>query len=137
MARSVTAGQPALTFAGSYDATAAKQMQDVVCQGVFVVLSGTADPIPFPGNVVLNAGSADSCTLATPVAGQQPAGDDGKTLFVVDNSGKAHTITTASNIISPSHHIATFNGTVGSCIELRAWNGLWYPTGTPLGVALS
>ena len=126
-----------MTYAGAFDSTAAKQVQDVVCQGGFVVLTGSADPVPFPGNVALSASSADAATLATPVAGQQPAGDDGKTLFLVDTTGKAHTVTTASNIISPSHHVATFNGTVGSCIELRAYNGLWYPTGTPLGVTIT
>lgn len=137
MANSPIAGQPAITFAGVYDRSAAKQMQDVTCNGAFVALSGTADPLPFPCNVALTGTGVDAMTLATPAAGQQPAGDDGKVVSLFDTTGHAHTITTASNIIAPSHHVATFNGTVGSNIQLQAYNGLWYAVGTPSGVTIS
>ena len=137
MARSAIAGQPAVTFAGAYDQTAAKQMQEVTCQGKFQVLSGSTDPLPFPGNVVVTTGGVDAMTLATPIAGEQPVGDDGKTVKVYDYGGHAHTITTASNIIAPSHHVLTFGGTAGSNVELQAYGGLWYPVGTSLGVTAS
>ena len=134
MANSPTAGQPAITRAGCYDSEAAKQMQDVTCNGIFKVLTGSADPLPFPGNFELAYNGVDACTLATPKAGQQPAGDDGKTVFVLDTGGHPHTITTASNKISPGHNVATFGGTAGSNVTLKAYNGTWYPVGTALGV---
>ena len=137
MAHSPNAGQPAITRAGSYDSDAAKQMQDVTCNGVTTSLIGSADPIAFPGNIAIDATGVDACTLATPKAGQQPAGDDGKTIYILDTGGHAHTITTASNVISPSHHVATFGGTAGSNVTLRAYNGVWYPVGTALGVTFS
>ena len=137
MAKSPNAGQPAITRAGSYDSDAAKQMQDVTCNGVTTSLIGSADPIAFPGNIAIDATGVDACTLATPKAGQQPAGDDGKTIYILDTGGHAHTITTASNVISPSHHVATFGGTAGSNVTLRAYNGVWYPVGTALGVTFS
>jgi hypothetical protein len=114
-----------------------KDLQDTLCQGAFTSLTGSADPLPFPGNVSLDGTGVDALTLATPIAGNQPAGDDGKSVFVVDTGGHAHTITTAANIISPSHHVATFGGTAGSNIELQARNGVWYPVGTSLGVTFS
>lgn len=127
MARSATAGQVSLRFSGVYDASAQREMQSVVCHGPFVVMSGTVDPLVFPGNVQMNAAGVDAMTLATPIAGDQPVGDDGKTIFVVDLNGAAHTITTAANKIINSKHIATFNGTVGSNITLRAMGGVWVP----------
>lgn len=137
MAHSAIAGQPSLPRAGVYDATVSKDLQDTLCQGAFTSLTGSADPLPFPGNVSLDGTGVDALTLATPIAGNQPAGDDGKSVFVVDTGGHAHTITTAANIISPSHHVATFGGTAGSNIELQARNGVWYPVGTSLGVTFS
>jgi hypothetical protein len=136
MAKSPVAGQPAITRAGCYDSDAAKQMQDVTCNGTFTVLAGATDPVPFPGNVQLNAASADACTLATPIAGQQPAGDDGKTIFLVDSSGKAHTVTTAANAIINSKHILTWNGTIGSNCLLMAMGGVWVPVAVS-GVTVS
>jgi hypothetical protein len=75
-------------------------------------------------------------TLATPVSGPQPAGDDGKTVIAYDSGGHAHTITVASNIFPNSKHIATFNGTAGSCCVLTAVAGLWVPV-VLTGVSMS
>lgn len=127
MSRSTVAGSPVIIRAGSYDSTAAKEMQQVTCNGSVLILTGTADALPFPGNVELNAAGVDAMTLATPLAGEQPVGDDGKTIFIVDLNGAAHTITTAVNKIINSKHIATFNGTVGSNCMLKAINGVWVP----------
>ena len=129
MAKSATAGQPAITRAGCYDSSAAKQIQDVTCNGDYVALTGSADPMPFPAIVQLNTAGVNATTLASPIAGTQPAGDDGKTIFVYDNTGNAHTITTASNKILPSKHILTFNATVGSNAWLIAVGGVWVPAG--------
>lgn len=125
--RSATPGQPAIIRAGAYDFTASKEMQDVTCNGNVVTLTGTADALQFPGLTEVNAAGVDAMTLATPVAGAQPLGDDGKTVIVVDLNGAAHTITTAANKIINSKHIATFNGTIGSNVTLVAMGGIWVP----------
>jgi hypothetical protein len=127
----------AVIHQGAFDADAIRDVQDSFYEGRQTVLTGATDPIPFPGTVQLNSGSADACTLATPAAGPQPLGDDGKTVTVYDNSGKAHTITTAANKIINSKHVATFNGTVGSNITLQALSGIWVVLGTANGVALT
>lgn len=71
--------------------------------------------------------SAAALTLAAPTAGLPAAGgNDGQLLVFVDITGHAHTITTPSNGLNGNKHIATFGGTVGNFIELRAYNGVWY-----------
>lgn len=137
MGRSTAAGSPVYNHQGVLDQTATKDLRDMMCNGDFAILTGSADVIAFPGNTQINTSGVDACTLATPVSGSQPAGDDGKTLFVVDNSGHAHTITTASNAIINSKHVLTFNGTVGSNVELMAMGGVWVVVGTSLGVTVS
>ena len=43
----------------------------------------------------------------------------------MDFSGKAHTVTTAAGKIINGKGLATFNGTIGRNITLRAMGGLW------------
>lgn len=136
MAHSPVAGQPAITRAGAFDSEAAKQMQDTTCNGVFQSLTGSADAIAYPGNIAFDGTGVDAATIVAPKAGQQPAGDDGKTFCAIDTGGHAHTITGPSNCFSPSHHIATFGGTAGSLFIASAYNGVWYPVVT-LGVTMS
>jgi len=140
MANATVGGQPAITKAGAFDASSAKDIQNVLTQGDAVVLMGTTDAIPFPGLVILNSSGADACTLATAVAGPQPQGDDGKTITLLNASAQAHTVTTAANKIANNKHVLTFAATAGSNIELQAWNGLWFPlgpTGAQNGVTIS
>jgi hypothetical protein len=99
-------------------------------------LTGTADALPLLGAVFVAATGVDAMTLATPVAGGPGTGNDGQRLRVTDAAGHAHTITTAADKIAPSHDTITFNGTVGSFVELIAYNGLWY-VGASSGVSLS
>jgi hypothetical protein len=76
-------------------------------------------------------------TLAVPVVGLPSAGgNDGQSLVLVDTGGHAHTVTTPANAINGVDHIATFNGTKGSTITLRAYAGVWYATSLS-GVTLS
>jgi hypothetical protein len=119
---------PGIPHLGTFDASAVKDVQDSLTQGAATVLTGTADAIPFPGLVILNGASAEvNAPLATPVAGQQPyTGDDGKCITIIDNAGKAHTVQTAVNKIVNNKRTLTWNGTVGSFVELQAWNGIWY-----------
>lgn len=98
--------------------------------------SGSADAITFPGSVFVTTAGVDAMTLATPTAGGPGTGNDGAILRVTDTTGHAHTITTAANKIAPAHHVVTFNGTVGSFIELEAFGGLWYPMAQS-GVAIT
>jgi hypothetical protein len=130
---------PSIPHVGCLDASAVQDVQDSLSQGRQTVLTGTTDPIPFPGVVQLNGASAEvNAPLATPVAGPQPyTGDDGKTVTIYDNSGKAHTIQTAANKIINSKRTLTFNGTIGSNITLMAQGGVWVPVGTPSGVTIS
>lgn len=99
--------------------------------------SGSADALPIAtANIFVTTAGVDAMTLATPKAGVYPSnvpsqnpiqiGDDGKVLLIVDTTGHAHTITTAADKIAPSHDTLTFNGTVGSYVELIAFGGLWY-----------
>jgi hypothetical protein len=90
-------------------------------------LSATTS-VPICGTSFIETAGVDACTLATPVAGAPSAGgNDGLEITIIDNSGHAHTVTTAANKITPSHHLATFNGTQGSFITFVARNGFWIP----------
>ena len=90
------------------------------------------------GTVAITAGSAAALTLAVPVSGLPSAGgNDGQELNIIDTGGHAHTVTTPSNGISPSHHVATFGGTAGSNLALVAIGGVWYPLNTSLGITFS
>ena len=129
MGNSTTPGAPAITHAGVFDATAAKELQDTLVNGAQVVLAGSSDAMPMSGIVCLNTSGVDATTLATPKAGPQPLGDDGKTIFVYANTANAHTITTASNKIINSKHILTFDGNIGSNAWLIAVGGVWVPAG--------
>lgn len=83
---------------------------------------------PICGTSFIETAGVDACTLATPVAGAPSAGgNDGLEITIVDNSGHAHTVTTAAGVITPAHHVLTFNGTQGSFITLVARNGKWIP----------
>lgn len=101
-------------------------------QFTVTTLTGSTDALTFPSDNYITTAGVDATTLATPTAGT----DDGKILRVTDVGGHAHTITTAANKIVPSHHLATFNGTAGSWVELEAYQGLWYPRASS-GVAIT
>jgi hypothetical protein len=92
-------------------------------QDSVAAFAGTTDALPLIGSAFITTAGVDATTLATPTV----TTDDGKTLTVVDTTGHAHTITTASGKIVPAHSVVTFNGTVGSFVTLRAFQGLWYP----------
>jgi hypothetical protein len=89
------------------------------------------------GTVFLEGSGALAMTLAVPTSGAQSAGgDDGRELLFVDNSGHAHTITTPSNGINGSKHVATFGGTLGQCCLLVARAGGWIAR-SELGITIS
>jgi hypothetical protein len=103
------------------------------------MVSGATDALPINSantTVIVQSTGVDAMTLAQPALGPLNIGDDGRELLVIDDGGHAHTITTASNGIVPSHHLATFNGTRGSYVKFKAFNGLWYPIASS-GVTIS
>ena len=119
----------------------------------YEVLTGTTDVIqggggslntlpgqpaaPICGTSFIESAGVDACTLATPVAGDPAAGgNDGLEITIVDNSGHAHTVTTAAGVITPAHHLATFGGTQGSFVIFVARNGKWIPLSSS-GVTIS
>ncbi len=126
----------AFVHQGSFDASAARDM--LASGGQLPTVFKASGAAVFPGLNVLNSASVCAMTLPTPIAGDpQTGGDDGKIVNFLDPVGAAHTVTTPANKISPSHSIATFGGTAGSNVGFIAWNGIWYPLGTALGVTFS
>ena len=91
------------------------------------VAGGSSDALSFPATVFITTAGVDAATLLTPTAGGPGVGNDGDRLLVIDASGHAHTITTASNKIVPSHSLVTFGGIAGASIQFIAYNGVWYP----------
>jgi len=90
------------------------------------------------GTAVLKAGSAAAMTLAAPAAGLPSAGgNDGEELVIVAADAFAYTVTTPSNAINGSKHVATWTAAIGNCIRLKANNGVWLTDDTPQGVALT
>jgi hypothetical protein len=77
------------------------------------------------GNVVLNGAGALAMTLAAPTA----TTDDYKVLKIQGITAHGHTVTTPSNGLNGSKHIATF-ANAGDSIELMAYQGVWYVLGT-------
>jgi|SRR5215472_4148538 len=135
MARNTKGGQQVVVHA-SCDGDYTRDLSDATCQGSFVVLTGTADAVPFPGNVAVNSAGVNAMTLVAPVAGQQPQGDDGKSVFIVAINSAAHTVTCPTNAIINSKFKATWTAAIGNCIELRAYNGVWVPV-MSTGVTIS
>lgn len=89
------------------------------------------------GSAIITKGSAAALTLAAPIAGAPSTGGmDGMQLEVMSTTAFAHTVTTPSNKISGTLHIATFANAVANYIRFRAYNGIWYPNGN-LNVTLS
>lgn len=90
------------------------------------------------GVASLKAGSAKAMTLANPTAGLPSAGgQDGTRLTIISEDAYAYTVTTGTNGINGSKHIATFGGAAGDSIELIARNGSWWQVGAANGVTLS
>ncbi len=91
-------------------------------------VAGVGAAVPIVGTSFIETAGVDACTLATPVAGDPSVGgNDGLEITIIDNGGHAHTVTTAAGIITPAHHLATFNGTQGSFVTFIARNGKWLP----------
>ena len=89
------------------------------------------------GLIAVTAGSVAALTLAAPVAGlPSPGGNDGQTLEILSTTAYAHTVTTPSNAINGSKHIATFAAAVGNFLILEAYNGVWYAL-AQTGITLS
>lgn len=82
------------------------------------------------GVVVITKGSACAATLANPTAGD----DDYNQLEIVAASAFAHTISNAAgagfNGGGAGSDIATLTAAKGNTLRLRAYQGVWYVTGS-------
>jgi hypothetical protein len=136
--RSVSAGVPAINQAGCWSGGAVRELMDVIGNGTAQVLTGTADAISFPGTTIINSPGVNAATLALPLPGAQPAGDDGKTVEIFIATAFVHTVTTPANGINLTKHILTWSpAAVGGNIILQAWNGTWLIFGTEKGVTIT
>lgn len=107
--------------------------------GVLGYAEYTAAGAIAPGGVaLLKTGAASAMTLAAPIAGS-PAlgGQDGYVLKIVALDAEAYVVTAPANAINGNKVTATFGGAVGDSIELVAFGGVWYTSGTALGVSLA
>ena|SRR5438132_4117409 len=113
------AGNALQTIAGPLAATL---FQGPVQTSVEVEAASGAIGIKAGAAVITKSSAAAVMTLAAPTA----ATDDGKVLRVVSTTAQAHTVTTPANKLNGNKLTATFGGAVGDCLDLIAYNGVWY-----------
>lgn len=93
------------------------------------VVKAAATIAPGTEEVFLAYAGITTLTIPNPIAGAPgvgSTGQDGATLAITDTTGFAHTITTGTNGINGSKHVATFGGSIGSTLILKAFNGSWW-----------
>lgn len=81
------------------------------------------------GSAHITKGSAAALTLAAPIAGAQPAGDDYKRLTIFSETAFAHTVTNTTpgfNNLGAAGDVGTFAAAVANGMELEARNGIWW-----------
>jgi hypothetical protein len=109
---------PTFSSFGTIATGVVEPLQVASASGAIMIASGT---------VLITDTGVCALTLAQPVAGSPASGgQDGSTLLISSTTAEAHTVTCASNGISPSHHLLTFTANVTSYVTLIAYNGLWY-----------
>lgn len=110
----------------------AGQVPDTMADVPGYVYSGSADAVSIKrGTGFITTAGVNALTIAAPTAGT----DDNKPLDFIDVGGHAHTITGPSNCFNGTTHIATFNGTAGSKLTIKHYNGVMYTSVS--GVTLS
>ena len=92
-----------------------------------VIASPSATVLPGKEQLFLTYAGVTSITLANPTVGSPiNGGQDGATIVITDTKGYAHTVVTGTNGINGAKHIATFGGTLGASVTLKAYNGSWW-----------
>jgi hypothetical protein len=97
------------------------------------------------GFVFVTRAGVAAMTLAAPTAGaQSAAGDDGRTLVIVDTTGYAHTVGCGAAGINGNKATITFDvgsslptAAPGARVELVAFNGKWWIDPNALAVSLT
>jgi len=85
------------------------------------------------GTHALTKASVGAYTLAAPTADKE-----GMRLFIVSRTAFAHVVTVAGGLGgNAADDVLTFDGKVGSGIEVQADALRWVPTGAPYGVVIS
>lgn len=73
-------------------------------------------------------------TLAAPTA----TTDDGIEIEIITTTAAAHVVTAgAGKINGATNGTATFAAAIGNNVKLKAYQGVWYTVGTPLGVTIA
>lgn len=97
------------------------------------VLSASGAITPGGGYFAITKAGVAALTLALPTI-------DGQRMLIQDVGGHAHTIT--APIASPptagfngTLSLITFNGTIGSWVELIGYNGSWYARSSGVTIA--
>ena len=134
LALSATSAQPGLRLVDGSDLLAVQAAVNAIQNPApaAIAASGAVSPSVAQTYVVTKAGVA-ALTLAAPVAGKISAGgNDGVYITIVSTTAYAHTVT-ATGILnngSASVNVATFAAYPGASIDLMAYNGQWYVTGS-------
>jgi hypothetical protein len=84
------------------------------------------------GTHALTKGSVGAYTLSNPTADEE-----GIRIFIVSRTAFAHVVTVAGGVGTAADDVLTWNGKVGSGIELQADNLFWVPVGAAYGVTIS
>jgi hypothetical protein len=103
-------------------------------QPVPTVLDGLTSHVAIPVDegefiVLTHASSPGAYTLAAPVPGNLPAGDDGKELYIMNGSAVANVVTVSpvTGVVGGTYGTITFtSAAIGDGIVLKAYNGKWY-----------
>jgi len=111
-------GGSALINTGGFTGPLMGSQQDV--QSAFA--TDGAVNIKFGTALLTKSASAGAYTLANPTAGT----DDGKILYLVSTTAKAHVVTTGSSGVNATNNTLTFGGAIGDGVVLEAYNGSWY-----------
>jgi len=96
-----------------------KETQALTADGAITIKNGV---------VTLNKAGVLAATLANPTA----TTDDHKRLTIIGLSANAHTVTVTGGFGNGStgEDVATFSGVVGDNLNLIAYQGYWYITGS-------
>lgn len=119
-------GAPTLGTAGGTSSTATVTNQAAAADGAITTKNGT---------VMITKGTAAALTLTAPTA----TTDDYKTIVFESTTAAAHTVTQTTpgfNNGGSASDVATFGATIGNGFTVIAYQGVWYKSGTALGVTL-
>jgi len=116
----------ALYLAGTLVSASAAELNNVLDKSAVQALTGDGEITQKNGVATLNKGAAIAATIVQPTA----TTDDFKRLKIISLTAQAHTVTIPAtgwggNVALT---VATCSGAIGDCIDLIAYQGIWYVT---------